>query len=292
MSADRLTLPQPDRIVDGVLAVLAGADLTMIAARTMMDPADLADALEVYQDAGRAALQQRAERDWYQVRVRFPAWEAAETIGAQRLGPCLDRLQADGAMTGWWFLRKHPCWRVRFHNADTATVNDVLTELTATGVIDRWWPTIYEPESAAFGGHDGMTIAHTLFCQDARGVLDYARQDSPGLGRRELSLLLLNELLRSAGLDTFERGDVFAQVAALRPTPAPGDQNKIEDLAAKVTIPLSIPRVADSSLFAANGPIAHAAPWLEAFRTAGHCLGEAAAQGLLDRGIRAILTHV
>ena len=195
-------------------------------------------------------------------------------------------------MTAWWFLRKHPCWRVRFHNADTATVNGVLTELTATGVIDRWWPTIHEPESAAFGGHDGMSIAHTLFCQDTRGVLDYARQHSPGLGRRELSLLLLNELLRSAGLDTFERGDVFAQVAALRPTPAPGDQNKIEDLAAKVTIPLSIPRVADSSLFAANGPIAHAAPWLEAFRTAGHCLGEAAAQGLLDRGIRAILTHV
>ncbi|HWO60601.1 MAG TPA: hypothetical protein VNO31_11270, partial [Umezawaea sp.] len=71
--------------------------------------------------------------------------------------------------------------------------------------------------------------------------LDYARQHSPGLGRRELSLLLLNELLRSTGLDTFERGDVFAQVAALLPTPAPVDQDKIDDLAAKVTIPLSIP---------------------------------------------------
>jgi thiopeptide-type bacteriocin biosynthesis protein len=50
--------------------------------------------------------------------------------------------------------------------------------------------------------------------------------------------------------------------------------------------------VADSSLFAANGAIAQAAPWLEAFRKAGHGLGEAAAWGLLDRGIRAILTHV
>jgi thiopeptide-type bacteriocin biosynthesis protein len=94
--------------------------------------------------------------------VRFQDWKTAETIGARHLGPRLDRLQASGAMTGWWFLRKHPCWRVRLHNADTTAVDDVLTELTTTGVIHRWWPTVYETESAAFGGHTGMDIAHTL----------------------------------------------------------------------------------------------------------------------------------
>jgi thiopeptide-type bacteriocin biosynthesis protein len=53
-----------------------------------------------------------------------------------------------------------------------------------------------------------------------------------------------------------------------------------------------MPRLTDSSLFTTNGPVAHTAPWLEAFRTAGLRLGEVAAQGSLDRGMRAILTHV
>jgi thiopeptide-type bacteriocin biosynthesis protein len=289
MSTDHLTT-SADGLTAGVLAVFAGADLETTAANSALDPVVLDEAVQTYQAAGLAALERRAERDWYQVRVEFPDWSTAEAVGATRLGPSLDRLAEHGSLGSWWFLRKHPCWRLRLRGADTEAVDHLLDELTADGVIARWWPTVYEPETAAFGGPAGMDIVHDLFCADSLGVLDYARHDAPGLGRRELSILLLSELLRAAGLDQFECGDVFDRVARLRPTPA--DATRIEQLAENVRVLLSIQDLPDSELFASGGPVAHAAPWLAAFLTAGRRLGDAAAQGCLDRGVRAMLTHV
>nr|MDQ3579089.1 thiopeptide-type bacteriocin biosynthesis protein [Actinomycetota bacterium] len=242
--------------------------------------------------AGRAALERQAQRTWYQARVQFPDWSAAEEIGATRLSPRLDRLQAEGAVARWWFLRKHPCWRLRLLGADTMAVNRVLDELTGTGAIERWWPTVYEPETAAFGGPVGIDTVHNLFCADSAGVLDYLRHDAPGLGRRELSILLLSGLMRAAGLDGFECGDVFARVAQLRPAPADADAARIGKLADNVRILLLIPNLADSELFTPGGPVAHAARWLAEFGTIGQRLGHDAAEGHLDRGLRAILTHV
>lgn len=292
MPTDHLTTTAPSELAAAVLTVLAGTDLTTTAARHALDPADLHDAVQTYQAAGLAALEQQAERTWYQVRVQFPDWSTAETVGATRIGSALDQLGAEGAVIGWWFLRKHPCWRLRFLGADTTAVNHMLDQLTDSGIIARWWPTVYEPETAAFGGPAGTDTIHDLFCADSRGVLDYLRHDTPGLGRRELSILLLSGLMRAAGLDAFECGDVFDRVARLRPTPAEADTARIDQLADKVRVLLSIPHLADSELFIPGGPVAHAAPWLAAFHTAGRQLGDAAAQGHLDRGLRAILTHV
>ncbi|MGH3621710.1 MAG: thiopeptide-type bacteriocin biosynthesis protein [Sciscionella sp.] len=292
MSADYLTATSPYELAAGVRAVLAGADLEATAVNSATDPADLAEAVQVFQAAGLAALERRAEHEWYQVRVEFPDWSSAEAVVAAQLGPSLDQLQANGAVSGWWFLRKPPCWRLRLHGADTAAVDRGLDELTAAGVIARWWPTVYEPETAAFGGPAGMHATHDLFCADTRGVLDYVRHDAPGLGRRELSILLLSGLLRAAGIDVFEAGDVFDRVARLRPAPGDADTVRMEQLAENVRVLLSIPDLPTSDLFTPGGPVAHAKPWLTAIQTAGRQLGDAAAQGHLDRGVRAILTHV
>ena len=290
MPADHLTAILPHQAVAGVLAVLSGATLDAVAARNGMDPQDLTEALQVYQAAGLAALERRADATWYQLRVQFPDWDTAERIGAEQLGPRLDQLHANGGMDGWWFLRKHPCWRLRLRSADTSAVDRVLDDLTAAGTLTRWWPTVYEPEVAAFGGPAGIHAAHELFCADSRGILDYARQPAPGLGRRELSILLVSALLRAAGLDWFEHGDVFDRVAQLRPTPSADDATRINALADSVRILLTMP--VDSSLFAPGGPVAYAVPWLTAFEAAGRKLGTAAADGTLDRGVRAILTHI
>ncbi|WP_055483762.1 thiopeptide-type bacteriocin biosynthesis protein [Sphaerimonospora mesophila] len=296
MPADHLTTAScpasPYQFASAVLAVLAGSDLETTAADSGMDPADLHDALQAYQAAGLAALEQRAEQQWYQVRVQFPDWDTAEADAAARLGPRLDQLEANGAVTGWWFLRKHPCWRLRLRAADTAAVDHVLDELTAAGVLSRWWPTVYEPETTAFGGPVGMHAVHELFCADSRGVFDYARRDAPGLGRRELSLLLINALLYAARLDGFERGDVFDRVTHLRPAPSDADAARIDTLTANVRTLLAVPAQPGSALFAPDGPAAFAAPWLAAFTATGRLLGQAAAQGRLERGLRAILTHV
>lgn len=292
MPPDHLTTTSPYQLAAAVHEVLAGADLDTVAGGLAVDPADLDEAVQIYQAAGLAALERHADDSWYQVRVQFLDWSTAETVAATQLGPRLDQLHDHGELGGWWFLRKYPCWRLRVCDADTTTVNHMLDELTAAGAVARWWPTIYEPETTAFGGSAGMNAAHNLFCADTRGVLDYLRHKAPGIGRRELSILLLSGLLHAAGLDTFECGDVFDRVARLRPTPADAHTRRIQQLAENVRGLFSSPDLPNSELFAADGPIAHAAPWLAAFCTAGRLLGDAAAQGHLNRGLRAILTHV
>ncbi|WP_043635882.1 thiopeptide-type bacteriocin biosynthesis protein [Nonomuraea candida] len=291
MSADHLTSSRPYQLAAGVLAVMAGTDLEQAAAEHSLPPADLGEALEVYQAAGLSALEQRSERDWYQVSVEFSDWDAAETAGAVRLGPLLDDLVADGAVTGWWFLRKQPCWRLRLRLPDTnfAPVEKALNELAEAGLLTRWWPAFYEPETAAFGGLEGIDVIHELFCADSRGVLDYCRRTHPGLRRATLSTLLLSALLSTAGLDLFERGDVFARVAELRPgrPDAAHDGMVTDSLRAHLTDP-----GASRVLFTPGKPLSFAAPWLRAFETAGRRLGEASAAGRLGRGLRGVLTHV
>lgn len=291
MPSHRLTTATPYRLAVGVLSLLAGADLNTAATDLDVDPVDLDEAATVYQAAGLTALERRAEETWYQLNVQFPTGNIAERIGADELGLRLDHLQTRGAINGWWFLRKPPGWRLRLRDADIPAVDQVLGELTEAGALTRWWSTVYEPETAAFGGPSGMEAAHTLFCADSRGVLDYAR-NTPDLGRRELSILLINALLQAAGLDWFERGDVFAWVAQMRPVSLDIDTARLDSLTVDVRTLLAVPMLPDNELFAPGGAAAFAALWQSAWQRAGDQLGRAAAEGRLDRGLRVLLAHV
>jgi len=62
-----------------------------------------------------------------------------------------------------------------------------------------------------------MDIAHTLFHHDSQHILTRVTQTDPALGQRETTVLLYSTMLRAAGLDWFEQGDVWAKVTALRP---------------------------------------------------------------------------
>ncbi|WP_431884236.1 thiopeptide-type bacteriocin biosynthesis protein [Micromonospora gifhornensis] len=288
MPADHLTTTA---LAASVLTVLAGTPVQTAAAAAAIDPADLADAVDTYHRAGRAALAEHADGQWYQVRVEFTDWSTAETIAVTSLGPGLDHLVTMGACGGWWFLRKYPCWRIRFADAHVDAVNHVLDDLTAAGEIAKWWPSLYEPETAAFGGTSGIRIVHDLFCADSRGILTYLRQPQPALGRRELSLLLLGGLLQAAGLDWFERGDVFARVAQLRPIDDITD-TRIHALTASLRGLLAIAPDTDNALFAASGVVPSAAPWHAAYAHAGRALAAAATAGTLHRGLRAVISHI
>ena len=274
-----------------MLAILAGANLDAPLRRTAWTRTTSTTPCRRTRPRGSPRWSGEQSTSWYQLRVQFSDWSAAEAVGAERLGPRLDQLQASGATTGWWFLRKHPCWRLRLRDANSAAVDQMLDELTSAGLLTRWWPTVYEPETAAFGGPVGMDVVHDLFCADSRGVLDYARRSAPGLGRRELSVLLISALLREAGLDWFEHGDVFDRVARLRSVPD-ADDVRVEQLADSVRTLLALPAPAGSALFEVGGPVAFAAPWLAAHQIAGRRLGEAASRGRLHRGVRAVLPHV
>ena len=294
----------PDRAVQGVLAVLSGTALRQAAAEIGMDPDELADAAEVYRAAGRAALESRSGESWYQVRVQFADWDTAEQTAARWLNPAFQHAENGGVLDRWWFIRKSPCWRMRFRVGVEATMADleaaiggILDRLTTAGEIVRWRPTIYEPENVAFGGQLGMDIAHRLFHADSTGTLDYlrrhdaARSGELSLGRRELSVLLCGALLQGAGQEWHEQAACWHGVTQLRPLPPETPLDRLRDLAGDLQGLLSIDAAPTSGLYNPSGPLGHAAPWATGFDQAGHALGEAAADGTLQRGLRDVLAH-
>lgn len=294
----------PHQTAKSVLAVLAGVPLHQAAARIAVEPADLADAVAVYQAAGYAALEAHAAtRGWYQVRIQFTDGNCAEHAAATRLSPHLQQAQDAGLLAAWWFIRKAPCWRLRARPGPAATVADlhaaistVLDRLTEAGLIDRWQETVYEPEACAFGG-PGMDIAHTLFPADSRGILDYLRRHDPTaplegtIGRRELPVLLCSTLFRSAGQEWHEHGDVWHRVAQLRPLPPDTPTDRLPDLASGLRRLMTVDTDPHGTLLGTGGPLAFAAPWAAAFAEAGRSLGHAARDGTLQRGLRDILAH-
>ncbi|MGH3887619.1 MAG: thiopeptide-type bacteriocin biosynthesis protein [Pseudonocardiaceae bacterium] len=85
----------------------------------------------------------------------------AETI--THLTPVLADAEHTGLIASWFFIRKVPCWLVRFLPTDDTTARDATTvihqrldTLQEAGRIARWVETIYEPETDAFGGPAAM----------------------------------------------------------------------------------------------------------------------------------------
>jgi len=229
------------------------------------------------------------DTDWCQYVVEFTDPATAEGIAAQQLAPALDRAQAEGLLNTWWYMRKHPEWRVRFRSArpGPAPFEDHLNQLVSQGLIANWKrDIIYEPEVLAFGGPAGMDIAHTAFHHDSHHLLASVA-DQPALGRRETTVLLYSTLLRGAGLDWFEQGDTWAKVAdELRPAAIAHAlvPERREHLGRAVRTLMK----AD----AASAPdLVLPQPWIDAWATTGQRVACLARQGELQRGLRAVLAH-
>jgi thiopeptide-type bacteriocin biosynthesis protein len=290
----------PEETADAVLAVLTGTPFDQAAARLGMPTADLADALDTYRQAGRTALATQATtRDWYQVHTEFADWDSAENTAAAALSPQLQRLHDKGVIAGWWFIRKHPCWRLRIKpgpGVDLARVEialgTVLTSLASDGVISRWRRTLYEPETPAFGGRTAMSVAHNLFCADSSNILAYARHPEPPIARRELSVLLCMTLFRAAGQEWLECGDIWHRVTQMRPPlPPHAPTDRLTELAGHLRMLLGADIRPDGALFGTTGPLTFAAPWAAAFHEAGQALAQAANDGILEQGTRDILRY-
>lgn len=147
------------------------------------------------------------------------------------LGPRLTAAESAETITSWWFVRNGASWRVRClpvpggDEQMSLVLKQTMRDLVTGGWILRWAiTTTYEPETHAFGGPDGMDLAHQLFHADSRHLLSHLRQARDNY-RRELGLRLANQLMLAAGQDWYEQGDVWARLAAHRltgqPPPAP-----------------------------------------------------------------------
>ncbi|GLZ42838.1 thiopeptide-type bacteriocin biosynthesis protein [Actinokineospora sp. NBRC 105648] len=227
---------------------------------------------------------------WAQVTVEFTDYATAEQIMSQRLLPTINDVA-----TLWWFVRKAPHWRLRYlpEQPDRAAdahraVTEVLNNLQSSERIRTWFDTIYEPETHAFGGTDGMAIAHRLFHHDSKYIL--TRPIGPD-HRREHTILLCSVLLRAAGQDWYEQGDVWARVAENRPPrPQTADEPQPSFTAGLKRL-MSVDASPNSPLLQPDGGLADLAEWTTAFQTAGNVLGGLARHGQLTRGLRAILAH-
>lgn len=224
---------------------------------------------------------------WQQYMIEFTDRASAAHTAACHLAPPLNEAQDTGLLNTWWYIRKTPAWRLRYQPEDhgTTVVDDLLAKLTADGHIAAWTRGIYEPETVAFGGPTAMRIAHDLFHHDSRHLIARTVQHSqaPALGQRETTVLLFSALLRAAGQDRYEQGDVWAKVFDLRPAAhvvaTEQSDNMAQAIRRLMTVnPRSVPGLLPE-------------PWVAAFEGAGHALADLTRSGRLERGLRAVLAH-
>ncbi|WP_433498550.1 thiopeptide-type bacteriocin biosynthesis protein [Sphaerimonospora sp. CA-214678] len=235
-------------------------------------------------------------RPWHQINIAFPDWTDAENAAATHLAPLLAAAEDEGLLAAWFYIRKAPSWRVRYLPIGDASqahahLHRRLEALTNAGHIDDVKQVVYEPETHAFGGVEGMQVAHRLFHADSRHLLTYladARRPPGTDQRRELSILLCGLLLRAARLDWYEQGDVWARVADHRDLPDRVPADRLRSLQDGMRRLMSVD---PTSLMRENGPLAFAAEWAHAFTSAGRDLAVLASGGALQRGLRAVLTH-
>ncbi|MFN2494325.1 MAG: thiopeptide-type bacteriocin biosynthesis protein [Pseudonocardiaceae bacterium] len=257
MPADHLA--PADTLETTIAKVLTGTPLTDAASAVGMEAAALADAIEVYRQAGRRALDYHTNPGWWQVYIRFTDWDLAEPTVTNHLAPLLQRAETDGVIAAWWFIRKHPCWRLRLQlgpagRAMTADLSAALGQLTTGGQIGGWWSSVYEAETAAFGGNPGIDIAHDLFCADSRAIITMLRDDQTTLGRRELSLLLCSTLMRAANLEWYEQGDVWHRITQERPLPTDIPTAKMTTMADEIKHVMLADITPNGPLLGASGP--------------------------------------
>lgn len=209
------------------------------------------------------------QEPWWQATIDFPDPNGISPEAAIALVAGLEGQR-------FHFLRKEGKLRLRTEKPVTDVFHQ-LTDQQATG----WTPGIYEPEVEAFGGAEGMTIAHELFCADSPPALA-ATGDARN---RERCILLLSTLFRAAALDPFEIGDVWARLAALRPSIAlPSEEEQRPQLAA-------MRRLMNADAAQRETTEAQWSERVAAFETAGRALAALASQGRLTRGLRAVLAH-
>lgn len=293
MSLDQLSQADASSTHRAVLAVLAGLPVATVAAQCRMDPAILSDAVTVYDQAGRDALH-ASTYEWSQVYLQFTDWHNADVTFTTHVLPVLREAEATGTIDGWWYTRKHPCWRLRLRLQPKIETKLALgasfDRLVTDGHLQRWWSGIYEAETAAFGGPASMDAAHALFVVDSLQAQQLQYRSNLAVGPRELSVFLCTIMMRAARLEWYEQGDVWHRVITTehRSTLSDIPADRLNARAQEVR-PLLF---ADSDvLLRSGGPLEPVAEWAAAFQEAGKALGDAVQSGTLDRGLRQVLSY-
>lgn len=226
--------------------------------------------------------------EWRQTTIAFPDPRTAEQAARMYLAPILAEAAARHLITTWFYVRKDN-WRLRYLPATTSDADRYLTSQFARLRHDRRISAavagIYEPETHAFGGTTAMDTAHRLWHHDSRHLLTRSSDHTPGR-QRELSIMLCATMMRAAGLDWYEQGDVWARVANHRDPPQPALVDSLLNAARRLLT------VDPASLTRHGAPLASCHTLFEAYTSAGDTLRHLNQTGQLRRGLRATAHHV
>ena len=196
------------------------------------------------------------------------------------VAPLLRALDSDRC----WWIRKDTTLRLRLRHPTPDEIDRITAAARQHGAHVH--PGVYEPETHAFGGPAGIAAAHRMACRDAWHLAGHLTHHREHLHRHEVFLLLATRLMRAAGLDLEEQGDVWARIAAHRPpagTVAASTRRSVRHL---------IFSAADTDADTAASPLSQAPAWSRAVETAGTELAALAATGQLTRGLRAVVTNL
>lgn len=279
-----MDLIKNETVESAVLAYLAGADVAVAARTAGLSTANLIRIADRYRAAGLSTLD-TDPCGWGQIDIEFSDYATAEHTFHQELWPTLRQRQ-------WWFVRKNPHWRLRYLDSDSPKMpddlRDVLKAMVANGAVRRWREAIYEPETAAFGGSAGLTAVNTIHAADSAGLFSSLdSRDSKAPGRPVASLMLLAHLMRAAGLEWSEQGDVWARVQAQRPEAPLADRDALE-LAGKAHRVLSTDL---GALMRSDARFASLNAWAAGLHAAGSHLAGLVDDGELQTGLRTVLAR-
>jgi thiopeptide-type bacteriocin biosynthesis protein len=225
--------------------------------------------------------------EWRQITITFPDSPAADQVAITHLAPILTEAETRQLITAWFYVRKET-WRLRYLPASTTAEADhyltgQLARLRHDRHINAAVPGIYEPETHAFGGTTAMDAAHQLWHHDSRHLL--TRSPATASRDREVSIMLCASMMRGAGLDWYEQGDVWARVADHRDPPALALAESLQQPTYRLLI------VDPANLTRKDAPLAGCHEQFDAYAVAGQALRELNQRGQLHRGLRATLAH-
>jgi thiopeptide-type bacteriocin biosynthesis protein len=155
---------------------------------------------------------------WFQANVALSRQDGRALASARRVLRAVEALALDARQAGelgcFFFMRKPPDLRLRFlttSDALPAELGVVLDDLARDGAIERWFPSIYEPEIDRFGGQMGWGAVREWFDGDTTRWLAVDR-------------------LREAGTATLSTDRFCASVALALAVSALGDRAEVRDV--------------------------------------------------------------
>ena len=166
--------------------------------------------------------------EWLEIRCSlFPHPTERRHVAWSALGEALDRWRAERRFRSCFFVRKPPGLRLRFAGDDLPgrlepVLLPWLVESERRNDLRGFRVTLYEPETARFGGAVGMAIAHEAFDDDSRDAICFETlflDDRQRLPRSLFSVAACSDLFRRTLEDRAEIWDVWQRLRRALPTP-------------------------------------------------------------------------